>query len=177
MEDLRLHQTIYADSTCYFSGEIVEIHKTTLADAITNSSGKTHIKLGAGHNWGCIPNRDRNRVIANESDIRPFVEEKIKSRNEFLLGLHTPKTLSEQLESGKMLLFVENVRNSITLTIFEHNGTYSSLSEGKVIEFRQKWAGGHRTLKLNDLDSLPHNTFNNIEEAVNCLEKMIIREL
>ena len=79
MEDLRLHQTIYADSTCYFSGQIVEIHKTTLADAVTDSSGKTHIKLGAGHNWGCIPNRDRNRVIANESDIRPFVEEKIKS--------------------------------------------------------------------------------------------------
>jgi hypothetical protein len=51
------------------------------------------------------------------------------------------------------------------------------LSEGKVIEFRQKWAGGYRTLKLNDLDSLPHNTFNNIEEAFNCLEKMIIREL
>lgn len=177
MEDLRLHQTIYADSTCYFSGQIVEIHKTTLADAITNSSGKTHIKLGAGHNWGCIPSRDRNRVIANESDIRPFVEEKIKIRNEFLLGLHTPKTLSEQLESGKMLLFVENRGDTITLTIFEHNGTYSSLSEGKVIEFRQKWAGGYRTLKLNELDSLPHNTFNNIEEAVNCLEKMIIREL
>ena len=161
MSDLRLHQTIYADSSCYFSGQIVEIHKTTLVDAITNSSGKTHIKLGAGHNWGCIPSRDRNGVIANESDIRPFIEEKIKSKSEFLLTYHTPINLSEQL----------------TLTIFELIGTYSSLSEGKVIEFRQKWAGGYRTLKLNELDSLPHNTFNNIEEAVNCLEKMIIREL
>ena len=35
MSDLRLHQTIYADSSCYFSGQIVEIHKTTLVDAIT----------------------------------------------------------------------------------------------------------------------------------------------
>lgn len=177
MNDLRLHQTIYANSTCYFNGEIVEICKTTLADAVTDSSGKVHIKLGAGHNWGCIPTRERSGIIANESDIRPFIEKRIENKNEFLLGLHTPKDLSEQLKSGKMLLFVENRGNRITLTIFEHDRTYSSLSEGKVIEFRQKWAGGYRTLKLNDLDSLPHNTFNNIEEAVNCLEKMIIREL
>jgi len=177
MNDLRLHQTIYADSTCYFNGEIVEICKTTLADAVTNSSGKVHIKLGAGHNWGCIPTRERSGVIANERDIRPFIERKIENKKKFLLGFHTPKDLSEQFKSGKMLLFVENRGNRITLTIFEHDRTYSSLSEGRVIEFRQKHAFGYRTLKLKELDMLPHNVFNNIEDAIQCLEKMIINEL
>lgn len=177
MNDLKLHQTIYADSTCYFHGEIVEICKTTLADAVTNSDGKLNIKLGSGHNWGCIPSRERDCVIANESDIRPFIERKIENKKKFLLGMYTPKDLNEQLENGKMLLFVENERNKINLTIFEQDKTYSSLSEGKVIEFRQKHGLGYRTLKLKDLDMLPHNVFNNIEDAIQCLEKMIINEL
>lgn len=177
MNDLRLHQTIFANSTCYFNGEILEICKTTLKDAVTDSNGDVRIKLGAGHNWGCIPTRERSSIIANESDIRPFIEKRIENKNKFLLGLHTPKTLSEQLESGKMLLFVENERNEINLTIFEHDRTYSSLSEGKTIEFRQKHAFGYRTLKLKELDMLPHNVFNNIEDAIQCLEKMIINEL
>lgn len=177
MNDLRLHQTIFANSTCYFNGEILEICKTTLKDAITDSNGDVRIKLGAGHNWGCIPTRERSSIIANESDIRPFIEKRIESKNKFLLGLHTPKILSEQLESGKMLLFVENERNEINLTIFEHDRTYSSLSEGKTIEFIQKHAFGYRKLKLKELDMLPHNVFNNIEDAIKCLEKMIINEL
>jgi hypothetical protein len=177
MNDLRLHQTIFANSTCYFNGEILEICKTTLADAITDSNGDVRIKLGAGHNWGCIPTRERSSIIANESDIRPFIEKRIENKNKFLLGLHTPKILSEQLESGKMLLFVENERNEINLTIFEHDRTYSSLSEGKTIEFIQKHAFGYRKLKLKELDMLPHNVFNNIEDAIKCLEKMIINEL
>jgi hypothetical protein len=177
MNDLRLHQTIFANSTCYFNGEILEICKTTLKDAITDSNGDVRIKLGAGHNWGCIPTRERSSIIANESDIRPFIEKRIENKNKFLLGLHTPKILSEQLESGKMLLFVENERNEINLTIFEHDRTYSSLSEGKTIEFRQKHAFGYRKLKLKELDMLPHNVFNNIEDAIQCLEKMIINEL
>lgn len=173
MSDLRLHQTIYADSTCYYDGQIVEICKTILLDAITDSNGKTEIYLGAGHNWGCLPSRKRIQIIANKSDIRPFIERKIEDKKIFFLSRQESINLNEQLESGKMLLFVENFRDRITLSIFELNKTYTSLKHGKIMEFDQK----HKTLKLKDFDNLPHNIFNNIEEAVNCLEKMIIREL
>lgn len=174
MNDLRLNQTIYANSTCYFDGEIVEICKTTLKDATSHSNGKVEIKLGGGHNWGCIPTRSRDNIIANESDIRPFIERKIARKNDTLSQNRIPTNLSEQLEQGKTLLVVEERRDEIILYAFELYQTYNSLLEGKTIEFRQKFCGsGYKSLKLKDLDKLPKNTFNNIDDAIQYMENLI----
>jgi hypothetical protein len=171
MNDLKLNQTIFANSTCYFNGEVIQICKTTLADAITEGN-RTVIKLGGGHNWGCIPTRERHLVIANKKDIRPFISERIERRNKLYLEQKS-LGLTELLESGKILLCVENYRDRVQLTILSHSRTYNSLAEGKIMEFTQEY----KTLKLRDLNKLPNNIFNNLEKAIQYLENMILSEL
>lgn len=169
MNDLRLNQVIFADSSCYFNEEIIQICRTTLVDAITDSYGRVSIKLGGGHNWGCIPSRERASVIANKEDIRPFIERKIARKNKKLSELSTPTNLTEQLEQGKLVLVLEERRGEFSLVPFKLQNTYSSLSEGKVFEFTNKYS----TLKLRNLDNLPQNVFNNLEDAIKTLEKWI----
>jgi len=156
MNDLKLNQTIFANSTCYFNGEVIQICKTTLADAITEGN-RTVIKLGGGHNWGCIPTRERHFVIANKKDIRPFISERIERRNKSYLEQKS-LGLTELLESGKILLCVENYRDRVQLTILSHSRTYNSLAEGKI-------------------NKLPNNIFNNLEKAIQHLENIILSEL
>jgi hypothetical protein len=161
MKDLKLNQRILADSTWYSRGQVVELCLTTLKDALNTPRG-VEIILGEGHSWGCIPTRDRNRVIANIGDLRGFFDEKI-SRKE---------GLEQRLKEGKSVLRVYENKHNKTLYVveFTKQGEVNSLRDGNYIEFSDNGFSG-KIIKVYN-GNFGAEFYTDIESAFKELERV-----
>lgn len=163
MNSLKLNQRILADSTCYFSsGQIVELCPTTLNDARNTPNG-IRIDLGGGHDWGCIPSRERKSVIAEIGDLREFFDKKISSK----------EGIEQRLKNGKSIIRVyQNGNNTVLYVVeFKKHEEVDSLKDGKYVVFRDDRSISSSVKVING--NLPQGFYTNIEDAFNVLERFV----
>tara|TARA_B100000768_G_C11073038_1_gene287426 strand:- start:127 stop:630 length:504 start_codon:yes stop_codon:yes gene_type:complete len=115
MKPLSLNQRILVQSSNYYGGQLIELHKTSVYDVIDG-----RVKMKKNHSWGGCPTRERSQTISTEEEAENFFNARFTRLKE-----------SGDLDEEAVYLVKDDTsRNSVSVFAYKKQKSVSSLREG-----------------------------------------------